>query len=283
MKWTLISATNNEEVLKSCLLNSPDVQSATEVILQTGYASAASAYNDAIQRAKTDLLVFIHQDVYLPEGWFASVRKALDLLYLVDPDWGVAGVWGVTKEGGPAGYINWTGARGAVGKPFDGVLEVEALDEIVLIIRKSSGLRFDGQLPGFHMYGTDLCLEARRHEMKCYAINAFCIHNTNLFKLLPLAFWRSYFFIRWKWKSELPVVTPCIKVTFWCWPMFRWTLVRVVHLALGRHRAEKRVPDPGQLYREMVRSAMVTPLVSHGAQPQSTTMEGTRDFRASPL
>ena len=72
MDWTVISVTNNEDVLKSCLLNSPDLAEASEVILQKGYRSAAVAYNSAIDKAKTDLLVFLHQDVYLPRGWAAS-------------------------------------------------------------------------------------------------------------------------------------------------------------------------------------------------------------------
>ena len=142
--------------MKSCLLTSPDIQSATEVILQPGYSSAAAAYNSGIQKASTDLLVFVHQDVYLPEGWINVVQEALELLSVQDPHWGVVGVYGITASGRGAGYLYCTGLGCVVLKAFAGAIEVRSLDEVVLIFRKSSGLRFDDRLPGFHLYGTDI-------------------------------------------------------------------------------------------------------------------------------
>ena len=138
-----------------------------------------------------------------------------------------------------------------LGAPFDGVEEVMSLDELILILRKSSGLRFDEQLDGFHMYGTDICLEARRRGMKCYAISAFCVHNTNGYKLLPFQFWRNYLFMRKKWKSLLPISTSCAKITFWCWPMIWWNIDRVANLMLGRHKVGKRVQNSNQLYQQV--------------------------------
>jgi hypothetical protein len=255
-EWSVITCVNDEVVLKSCLLSSPDVRFATEVMVQKGCRSAAEAYNTAMAKAKTDLLIFVHQDVYLPEGWIRAVQNAIETLSKTDPNWGVLGVWGGIRSGNP-GYMYWTGVKGTAGKPFQGFLEVNTLDEVVLIIRKSSGLHFDEQLAGYHFYGTDVCLEARRRGMKCYSINAFCIHNTNGYKLLPLAFWRGFLFIRRKWKAELPITSPCVEVTFWCWPAIRWNICQVVNLMLGRHSAAKRVEDPGQLYKEMVRSGLI--------------------------
>jgi len=256
MNWTLITATNDEKVLKSCLLSSPDIRFATEVMLQRGYRSAAEAYNCASARAKTELLIFVHQDVYLPEGWIDAVQNAVEMISRADPNWGVLGVWGGVRRGNP-GYMYWTGVAGTAGKPFEGFLEVSTLDEVVLIIRRSSRIHFDEQLAGYHFYGTDICLEAKRRGMKCYSISAFCIHNTNCYKLLPLEFWRGYFFIRRKWKSELPITSPCVEVTFWCWPAIRWNICQMANLILGRHKAAKRVKDPSQLYKGMVDSGLV--------------------------
>src|SRR5882724_12411596 len=113
MRWSVISAVNNEQVLQSCLLNSPGIQSAAEVLLQRGYQSAAAAYNDAIQKATTELLVFVHQDVYLPQGWIDSVNRSLETLSREDPNWGVLGVWGtVDYSTQPVGYLWWTGDFG---------------------------------------------------------------------------------------------------------------------------------------------------------------------------
>lgn len=257
MNWTLVSVTNNDEVLESCLLNSPDLTNASEVILQRGYSSAAAAYNDALLRAKTDLVIFAHQDVYFPRGWIESLREALDLLARRDPEWGMLGVWGDRYSGGPPGYLYWTGVDGTAGEPFQGVKEVRVLDEVVLITRKSSGLRFDEELAGFHMYGTDICLEARRRGKRCYVFSGFCVHNTNEYKMLPWEFWKSCLFVRTKWKTELPVHTPCIKITRRCWPMIRWNIVRAGNIMLGRHKPLRRVADPAGLYQELVNRGLV--------------------------
>jgi GT2 family glycosyltransferase len=254
MNWTVISATNNDEVLESCLLNSPDIRGASDVILQRGYSSAASAYNNGLRLAKTDLVVFAHQDVYLPKGWIDSLRKALDLLSKVDSNWGVLGIWGFNESCHDGKGFLYCAANGRLGNVFEGVLEVRSLDEVLLIIRKSSNLRFDESLPGYHMYGTDICLEARRRGMKSYAIPAFCIHNTNGYRMLPLQFWRSYLFMRRKWRSDLPIATSCIEITFGCWPMIRWNMTRAANLFLRRHRVLDRVDDPSRLYLDLMRS-----------------------------
>ena len=135
---------------------------------------------------------------------------------------------------------------------------MESLDEVVLILRKSSGLRFDPHLAGFHMYGADICLEARRQGRKCYAIAAFCVHNTNQYGMLPFQFWRAYLAMRRKWKAELPIRTTCTEITRWCWPMIRWNVVRAINLATGRDKPPaKRVSDPAPLYRELVAGGLV--------------------------
>jgi len=260
MNWSVISAVNNEAVLGRCLLSSQDISSAREVILQRGYASAAAAYNAGIEKAKGEILVFIHQDVYLPEGWATDLENAVRLVSEADPNWGVLGVWGVTAAGGHAGFIYDGGWRRILGHPFDGGQEVESLDEVVLILRKSSGLSFDPQLRGFHMYGADICLEARRQGRKCYAIAAFCIHNTNQYGMLPWQFWKGYLQLRRKWKAQLPMRTTCTEITRWCWPMMRWNLVRVINLASGRDKPPtKRVQDPSRLYRQLIQSGAIAP------------------------
>jgi hypothetical protein len=148
------------------------------IIVQEGSRSAALGYNDAIELSKTDLIAFSHQDVYYPKQWLADLAKALGQLEEIDPNWGVLGCWGNRRSGFYVGYLFSVGL-GICGKPFESPTEVETLDEYVLILRKSSGLRFDGSLPGFHFYGTDICMTARISAKKSYAISAFAVHNTS--------------------------------------------------------------------------------------------------------
>jgi hypothetical protein len=256
--WTLVSATNNENLLKSCLLSSPDICSGTQVILQRGYRSAAEAYNAAILMAKTDLLVFAHQDVYFPAGWLNEVQNGIDVLSKIDPNWGVLGVIGRRDSGAVVGFMYDGTCKTILGNEFDGGREVKSLDEVVLILRKSSGLLFDPKIGGFHMYGTDICLEARRQRKKCYAIAAFCIHNTNEYWMLPWQFWICYLAMRRKWRSQLPIRTMCTEITHWCWPMVRWNMVRAINLVTGRDKPpNKRVENPQKLCQEVLISRSI--------------------------
>ena len=259
LDWSVISAVNNETVLRSCLLSSPDIQTASEVILKTGFHSAAAAYNAGIEKARSDVLVLVHQDVYLPKGWIDRVWSALELLEARDPQWAVAGVWGGKQAGEFTGHLYCSGLMRILGQPLEAPAEVTSLDEVLLILRKSSGVRFDNQLKGFHMYGTDICLEAKARGLKSYAISAFCIHNTNGYRMLPWDFWKSYFFLRRKWKAELPIATSCTEITLGCWPMLWWNADRLANLLLRRHYSGKRVPDPKPLYEDLVRSGKVAP------------------------
>jgi hypothetical protein len=258
--WSLISVVNDQEVLRQCLLASPDISSAREVLLERGLASAAAACNAGIEKATADLLVLVHQDVYLPKGWLGALSRAVEVLSQKDPEWGVLGVWGVGRSSEGAGFLYCGANRKVLGHSFDGGVEVETLDEVLLVLRKSSGLRFDQRLGGFHMYGTDICLEARRRGRKCYAIAAFCVHNANEYRILPLEFWRAYLVMRRKWKAQLPIRTTCTEITRWCWPVLRWNIVRAINLATGRTKPPtKRVQDPSRLYLQLIQSGAIAP------------------------
>lgn len=251
MNFTVVSAVNSEAVLQSCLLSSPGLVSAAAILLKRGFRSAARAYNSALDEAKTDVLVFVHQDVFLPKGWDERLRQVLNNLSEQDPDWAVAGAWGVHPSGNRSGHLFCVGLGQELGSDFIKGHEVRTLDEVLLIVRKSSGVRFDEKLSGYHFYGTDICLEAERLGKKCYAISAFCIHNTNGYSLLPWDFWKSYFRLRRKWKARLPIVTPCTKITIGCWPMIRWNIGKWKSILLGRDNPGKRVADPAGLYQKL--------------------------------
>jgi hypothetical protein len=191
----------------------------------------------------------------------SRVQQGIGVLSQTDPHWGVLGVWGGGRNSAePAGFIYDGGWRRVLGNEFEGAVEIDSLDEVVLILRKSTGLRFDPGIPGFHMYGADICQEARRRGRKCYAIAAFCIHNTNQYRMLPWQFWKAYLVMRNKWRAHLPIRTSCTEITYWCWPMVRWNLVRGINLATGRDKPPvKRVVDPERIYRELISSGTIAP------------------------
>jgi hypothetical protein len=88
---------------------------------------------------------------------------------------------------------------------------------MVLVMRRPSGLRFDSRLPHFHLYGTDICLEAAKRGMTSYAIFAPCIHNTRQYLVLPNDFYECCEHIRRRWVKSLPIQTTCVRISRFNW------------------------------------------------------------------
>lgn len=212
--FAIVAAVNDHEVLRKNLLRSPDLADGSyRVLIKEGFASASLAYNSAIDEAPADTLIFVHQDVYLPSHWLAKVAAVIRKLDDANVRWGVLGSFGSRR--GAAGGLGrvYTTGLGLHGAPISEPVPVETLDEIVLIIRKSSGLRFDTKLPHFHLYGTDICLHARDAGLVNFAIPAHCVHNTNQLIELPPEFYAGYHFIKRKWKKFLPIYASCMTIS----------------------------------------------------------------------
>jgi hypothetical protein len=213
-KLTFASAINDRELFASNFLASPIFAGSHQhqIIVQSGFPSAAKAYNDAIDRSENEIIVFAHQDMVFPASWPADLERALNHLGRTDPDWGVLGCFGETADAQGCGHVYMPGL-GIVGSPSEHPQPVQTLDEIVLIIKKSSGLRFDPNLPHFHFYGADICLRANGLGRKSYAISAFCLHNTQFNLVLPREFYACYRHIKREWRAQLPIQTTCVRVT----------------------------------------------------------------------
>jgi hypothetical protein len=218
---TFAVAVNDREVLKNNFLASPILggRGNHEVLAQEGFSSAAKAYNDAIDRSNNDLIVFVHQDIFLPESWLRQVTLALDWLQRADLRWGVLGPYGKTVDGRGWGHV-YSSGRGVIGEPLERPVPIQTLDEIVLVLRKSSGLRFDERIPHYHLYGADICLSAARRGMTGYAISAFCIHNTQQNLVLPREFYECYRELKRIWIDHLPIQTTCIRISRSDLPMY---------------------------------------------------------------
>jgi hypothetical protein len=235
-----------------------------EIAVQRQAVSAGQAYNRGLTDTRAEVLVFVHQDVFLPAGWLACLRTALAHLAAQDPLWGVLGIYGVTADGQSRGWTYSTGLGRELGGPFAAPEPVRTLDELLLVIRRDSGLSFDESLPGFHLYGTDVCLAAEQRGLRNYVIPAFALHNSNGLHTLPWAFWRACGHVQRTRRACLPVQTPCVYL-----PSSRLGLMgRMLGSRLrGWHRARRvgrRVADPAALYQQLVRAGQITAGTSSG-------------------
>jgi hypothetical protein len=245
--FTIVAAVNNDVVLQQNLLLSPDLTNGgrNQLILKRHFASASTAYNSAIEEADHDVIIFVHQDVYLPEAWFDDLEKCLTFLNESGAPWGVLGCFGSRKDAyGGLGRVYTTGL-GYLGRQLDHPEVIETLDEAILVVRKSSGLRFDSNLPHYHLYGTDICLAARQKGLANYAFQGCFVHNTNQLLTLPTEYYDCYRYIRQKWTQYLPIYTACMTISRLNGEYYRKRITDSAREMLGLlGTAAKRVDDP---------------------------------------
>ena len=252
-----VIASNDEGVLASCLLASPELEPGLEVSVQRGAMSAAQAHNRGLAATNAEIVVFAHQDVFLPPGWLVSFHTALEWLQERDPQWGVVGVYGMTHYGEARGWAYSTGLGEVLGGAFSTPEPVRTLDELLLVVRRASGLRFDERLPGFHMYGTDICLEAEQCGLRNYVVPCFTLHNSNGLRRLPWPFWRACLHV-WRTRQNcLPVQSPCVSLTRTRFGLAKRALRSWLYASLRQQGVGRRVADPAALYARLVRDGVV--------------------------
>ncbi len=79
---------------------------------------------------------------------------------------------------------------------------------MLLIVPHESPLRFDPEL-GFHLYGADLCIQARERGLAVVALKAPCRHDSRTGGL-PGSFFPSARAFARKWADRLPLATSCV-------------------------------------------------------------------------
>jgi hypothetical protein len=210
----VVAAVNDVDVLENCLKRSPEIVSgALPLITREGYATAGVAYNSALALIPpATIVVFAHQDVYLPKGYAALLNRRILELEQVDPNWAVLGVSARTPDNGFVGKV-WSTAwnqiqqGGALPKP------IVSLDELLLVLRAGTGLSFDEQLPSFHLFGTDIVQAGLHMGRKSYAIDAPVIHHDKPVLNLAGGYRQAYRYMRAKWWDRLPLQTLIAPVT----------------------------------------------------------------------
>lgn len=250
---TFVIPVNSNEVYKRNFLASPLFcgNHSHQFLPQRNFSSATEAYNAGIDQAKNDLMIFAHQDMYFPELWLEDLAKALKYLDQRDPLWGVLGCFGVAKEK-RWGFLYDSGQRKMLGAPFEHPMEVQTIDEIVMIFRKSSGLRFNESLTHFHFYGTDICMAAADKGRKNYAISAFCIHNTNQIVYFPKEFYECYHRVKKIYKEYLPIYTSCIRISRFNIDVYKRRMRETYNRLVNKNKKPTfRTQDPRILLKEL--------------------------------
>jgi len=201
----IVCASHNREILKNNLLKS-DITLSHSVNVVYNYTNIPQAYNSIKTEGVT---MYVHHDIFFYTLFENELYEAIDN---APEDWGVLGLAGVKFEDGFRKIKGFIMDRGrSWGKPVNGFVEVDTLDELLLITR--GDLVFDEQFEQ-DFYGADICMQARSQGKKCYVFKSFCDHNSSR-KIgeRTESFYKSRQRFAEKWKDWLPVATTCSLVT----------------------------------------------------------------------
>lgn len=203
---SVAAAVNNLLVLENCLGRSPDIRGG-DLSLRTyeGARSAGAAYNQALDETSDEILVFAHQDVYLPAGFLTRLHAQISLLDRMDPDWALAGAVGLDEHHGVQGRTWSSGMGQLVGRAIREPTAIATLDEMLLIVRRASGCRFDDEMPSFHLYAADAVQTAKARGLKSYVIDVPAIHHSRAVVALDDGYQRAYRYMQRKWWKQLPI------------------------------------------------------------------------------
>jgi hypothetical protein len=202
----LVAAVNDDRILANNLMRSPLLgRPGVKLHVQTGFRCAAQAFTAAMADSRSDILVFAHQDVYLPAGWDDRLLRNIAHLNGVDPHWAVLGIYGTRQDGTQVGRVWSSGLDAMFGAPFERPERVESVDEVLIVLRRSCGVGFDLDLPGFHLYGTDLVQTALSRGKTAYAIFNPVIHNSRPNLYLGSDYFEAYDYVARKWRHRLPI------------------------------------------------------------------------------
>jgi glycosyltransferase involved in cell wall biosynthesis len=245
------AAVNDDAILKLCLARSPELAGGRVPLrLYEGFSSAGAAYNQALEEASADYVVFAHQDVYLPDGALFKLTNLMDALCLSEPDWALAGVIGIDPKGQIVGETWSTGLEGLVGRAIAAPVEVLALDELLLVVRRSANLKFDSALPGFHLYAADIIQIAKAQGRKAFVVPLGVIHHDRTVIGLDRHYRQAYRYLQKKWREILPIPNLICPIVSHPW-MIIW---RDLQIRRNRRFARARVApqgDPAQIARQL--------------------------------
>jgi hypothetical protein len=181
---TVICVYNNRVILENKLMKSLNLQNEEyDLVLIDNtdgkFKSAASALNWGAKKAKSEYLMFVHQDVDLIDE--NCLRDIESMVRDID-DLGVAGVAGYIETNGKhIMYSNIQDGRPPedVGLNLDHPMKVQTVDECLFVVSRSmfQELEFDEiNCPDWHLYGVDYCLGTLELGKSVYLIPITIYH-----------------------------------------------------------------------------------------------------------
>jgi hypothetical protein len=135
---------------------------------------AYSGFAHMLGQARGRYVVYCHQDVRLLTDGAAQLLARLAELDRLDPHWALAGNAGGLPDGDCAIRISDPYGENTTRGRLPA--RSTALDENFMVLRRESPVGVSADVGGFHMYGPDLCLQARLAGRSAWIIDFHLRH-----------------------------------------------------------------------------------------------------------
>lgn len=137
---------------------------------------AFSAINLFLKKARGKFIIICHQDVLINKDRYEDLVKCLVQLDNLDTNWGVCGNAGAAGPNHIVYHISYPDGTFMNKGKFP--LKVTGLDENFLLVKNSANLKVSNNLNGFHLYATDLVLQAELNGFSSYVIPFNLTHKS---------------------------------------------------------------------------------------------------------
>lgn len=168
------------------------------------FTSAGAALNHAARLASHDVVVMVHQDVYLHDVDVLAAAAA----HLEDRRWAMLGANGVTAGRRSTGRLRDRVIL--IGQPAPAPVEVDTLDEVLVMARRddllADPLSEDPAL-AWHAYAVEYALRARSRGLLVGAVDTAITHNSLTINLARLD--EAHRHVADDYPSLTPIHTTC--------------------------------------------------------------------------
>jgi hypothetical protein len=140
--------------------------------------NAADGYaglGQLIAAARGTYVICCHQDVEAVDDGADKLVALLAELDARDPSWALAANAGAAEGRSPRRISDNIGGPDQSVGPFPAA--VDAVDENFIVLRRAALLAPSRDLTGYHLYGLDLCLQARLRGWSAYVIDFHLRHH----------------------------------------------------------------------------------------------------------
>jgi 2-polyprenyl-3-methyl-5-hydroxy-6-metoxy-1,4-benzoquinol methylase len=187
-----------------------------QVLAVQGATSAADAWARGAPQIDANWILIAHQDVYFPRGTGFALAAELAALEAAGRTAGPVGFAGLVRDTSMPGAVRYRGLvvdrlhlfdHGASGGAV-------SIDELAVGLHRHAGLRIEPSL-GWHLWGTDLCLQAQQRIGRPVAelLDVPLFHNSANDATLPAAFYASaqQLLARYPDLTEVPTLCGAIR------------------------------------------------------------------------